>query len=204
MKCRDPCRLLSHQTTRWRPLGRTRYFLQRNTGLGRYYSPTWCILHARIFVLVSLYGNVSAERWNLTDMSSNLTATNSCCDLLPFLGGKINNTIIWYIIISSVLLFPLDYCFFFSQDLPAGWDLRGSTVVRSQVALWPSSPEADRLCMWRPSVSSAAAVVFRTSASACLKFWFDVSRALLQRHGKMWPSCQSVDERGEISDDACN
>lgn len=52
--------------------------------------------------------------------------------------------------------------------------------IPSQVAPWVASAETDRLCMWRPSVSSAAAVVFMTSASACLNFLFAVSKTFLK------------------------
>lgn len=129
-----------------------------------------------------------------------LDCLKTCCDLLMFLGRKLNEQYKKLLLLQCYYGFLLTFHHLFhSYDLPAGCDLRGSMVVCSQVALWSPSSEAERLCMWRPSVSSAAAVVFRTSASACRKFWFDVCRAFLQRQGKVRPSRQSV---GEIHD-AC-
>lgn len=70
--------------------------------------------------------------------------------------------------------------FILNWHLPAAWGPRGSVFVPSQVAPWVASAETDRLCMWRPSVSSAAAVVFMTSASTCLNFLFAVSKTFLK------------------------
>lgn len=59
--------------------------------------------------------------------------------------------------------------------LPAVWDLPGCQVAlcvveRGGAACWPPLDASRRLCMWRPMVSSAAAVVFRTSTSTWLSF----------------------------------
>lgn len=88
--------------------------------------------------------------------------------------------------------------------LPAAWGLTGSVLTPSHVALWVvdwGAPlEADRLCMWRPSVSSAAAVVFRTSTSTWLSFLFAFSKMFLKVSIKFVWTMTSVKKSYSCSD----